>query len=202
MTSAPSLRRAAIFLDKDGTVLEDLPWNVDPDRMRLAPTTPAALAVLGALGLPLVVVSNQSGVALRKFPESALDDVRLRLAQLFERCGARLHGFLWCPHAPGNDGRPVCACRKPQPGLLRQAADRFDVDLPDSWMVGDILDDVEAGQRAGCRTILVDVGNETVWRTGPHRDPHHRVQDLVSAARVIATARAQAPSAADARGPS
>ena len=179
--------RPAIFLDKDGTVLEDVPWNVDPARMRLAPTAGAALRTLARLGRPLVVVSNQSGVALGKFEASALEAVGRRLRDHFVDCGAELRGFLWCPHAPDAQGRPGCACRKPNSGLLRGAALRFGLDLRRSWMVGDILDDVEAGRRAGCRTILVDVGHETVWRQGPWRRPHHTVGDLATAAALIAS---------------
>lgn len=179
--------RPAIFLDKDGTVLEDLPFNVDPSRMRLAPGAGEALRTLAGLRLPLLVVSNQSGVALGKFDVEALAAVGARLRTFFVECGADLLGFVWCPHAPAADGRPACACRKPNTGLLRSAAVRFGLDLRRSWMVGDILDDVEAGRRAGCRTILVDVGNETQWRPGRWRRPHHTVGDVAAAAALIAS---------------
>jgi histidinol phosphatase-like enzyme len=80
---------------------------------------------------------------------------------------------------------PACACRKPAPGLLRQAAAEHGIDLAQSWMVGDILDDIEAGRRAGCRTVLLDVGNETVWHRTPLREPHHLCADLLAAAQTI-----------------
>lgn len=194
MSSAAVRRGPAVFLDKDGTLLQDLPWNVDPQRMQLAPTAAASLAALGRLGVPLLVVSNQSGVELGKFGTPALATVGRALAALFAGCGARLSGFLWCPHAPDREGQPRCSCRKPNPGLLRTAAQRFAIDPHRSWMVGDILDDVEAGRRAGCRTILVDTGNETVWKAGPWRQPHHRVGDLASAAAlIVADGRLSAP---------
>jgi hypothetical protein len=83
---------------------------------------------------------------------------------------------------------PGCLCRKPAPGLLRQAARAHRIDLQRSWMIGDILDDIEAGRRAGCRPVLLDVGSETVWRMSPLRTPHHRAPNLLEAARAIIAA--------------
>lgn len=179
--------RPAVFLDKDGTLLENVPWNVDPARMRLAPGAAVALARLHAAGFLLVVVSNQAGVAQGRFPESALQAVDRRLHEMVAGAGAVLADFLWCPHAPESG----CACRKPAPGMLRQAATRHGIDLAASWMVGDILDDVEAGLRAGCRTALVDNGGETEWLPGAMRVPHVMVQDLEQAARCILHERAR-----------
>jgi histidinol-phosphate phosphatase family protein len=179
----------AVLLDKDGTLLVDVPYNVDPERMRLADTAASALALLGQLGVPLVVVSNQPGIALGRFGEDALHGVSRRLERLFQRHGARLHGFFYCPHHPAGTVAPFgggCACRKPAPGLLHQAAAQLGLDLARSWMIGDILDDVEAGHRAGCRAILVDCGNETEWVRGPHRAPDHIVSSLEAAARLVA----------------
>lgn len=181
----------AVFLDKDGTVLADVPYNVDPARMAFAPGVEEGLRLLGRGGVPLIVISNQPGVAMGLFDVQALDAVRDTLAAMFERAGARLAGMYFCPHRatrPGGPGPLACACRKPQPGLLRRAAAEHDVDLAASWMVGDILDDVEAGKRVGCRTVLVDNGNETQWRPGPFRTPDHRCQDFAQAARIVAEA--------------
>lgn len=172
----------AVFLDKDGTLLEDVPYNVDPQQMRYAPGARDALRRLGRLGWPLVVVSNQPGVGLGRFPETALSAVSARLAEMFADCGAQLTAFCYCPHAPGAG----CDCRKPGAALLTQAAAAHGLDLSRSWMVGDILDDIEAGHRAGCRAILIDNGNETLWQRGPLREPEHRVADLDAAARLIA----------------
>jgi D-glycero-D-manno-heptose 1,7-bisphosphate phosphatase len=154
----------AIFLDKDGTLLVDEPYNVDPQRMKLARGAEAGLRRLGSLDMPLVVVSNQPGVALGRFEAHALDAVQHELCRLFAVNGAQLSGFYFCPHAPGDDADIACACRKPRPGLLYQAAAALRIDLWKSWVLGDILDDIEAGSRAGCRTILIDCGNETQWR--------------------------------------
>jgi histidinol-phosphate phosphatase family protein len=183
----------AIFLDRDGTLLEDVPYNVDPSRMRLAPGATRALPVLAQLGAALFVISNQSGVALGKFAIEALGPVETRLRELCKSHGATLDGVYWCPHHPGGIvkryGR-ACACRKPKPGMLRRAAREHGLDLRASWFVGDILDDVEAGCRAGCRTILLDNGHETLWQDGPYRQPHAIVTDLHEAALYIAGAPA------------
>jgi D-glycero-D-manno-heptose 1,7-bisphosphate phosphatase len=181
----------AIFLDKDGTLLEDVPYNVDPHAMRFAPGARAALELLAGYPFRLIVVSNQGGVALGRFPAHALVAVERRLHRMFAACGATLHGFYWCPHDPRGSVAPYaqrCVCRKPAPGMLLRAAREQCIALRDSWLVGDILDDVEAGNRAGCRTVLLDNGNETEWRAGNHRTPHARAGDLYRAAQMIARA--------------
>jgi D-glycero-D-manno-heptose 1,7-bisphosphate phosphatase len=178
-----SALRPAVFLDKDGTLVEDVPFNVEPDRMRLTAGASEALAGLHGAGFVLVVVSNQSGVARGFFPEAALSPVWTRLRDLV--APVPLAGCYYCPHGPG-DG---CECRKPAPGMLKRAAADLGIDLTRSWLVGDILNDVEAGRRAGCRTVLIDNGNETEWVRGPGREPDHRVHDLSEAARVILAER-------------
>jgi D-glycero-D-manno-heptose 1,7-bisphosphate phosphatase len=155
----------AIFLDKDGTLIDDFPFNVEPRRIRLVSGAGPALRLLAGLDYRLFVVSNQSGIALS------------------------LDGFYYCPHHPlgtVSDYAFACACRKPSPGMLLRAAHEHGIDLRASWMIGDILHDVEAGNRAGCRTLLIDNGNETEWRLGPRRLPTRIAPDLYSAAMLIA----------------
>ncbi len=169
----------AIFLDKDGTLIEDVPYNVDPRRVRLTRGAAHGLPLLARAGFRLVVVSNQPGVAFGYFAESELRGVEHRLAELLGAAGVRLDGFYYCRHAA------ACGCRKPQPGLLLKARDDLGIDLERSWLVGDILDDVEAGRRAGCRTVLIDNGNETEWVDGPLRRPDVVAGNLDDAARQI-----------------
>jgi histidinol-phosphate phosphatase family protein len=181
-------RRRAVFLDKDGTLVEDVPYNVDPDRIRLTPRAGSGLAMLHEAGFRLVVITNQSGVARGMFSREALGRVEGELRRLLAREGVRLAGFYYCPHHPeGSDRRfaVACSCRKPEPGLLRQAAAELGIDLPASWMIGDILDDVEAGRAAGCGTILLDNGNETEWQLSPQRMPDMLANDLEHAASMI-----------------
>ncbi len=179
----------AIFLDKDGTLVDDVPYNTDPLKIRLCSGAGAALRLLARLDYRFFVVSNQDGVAHGRFLESALGGVGDRLTDLLFRERLVLDGFYYCPHHP--DGavagyRLDCTCRKPMPGMLLRAATDHDIDLDRSWMVGDILHDVEAGNRAGCRTVLIDNGNETEWRLGARRIPTHVVPDLYAAAVLIA----------------
>lgn len=175
----------AIFLDKDGTLLEDVPYNVDPARIALAPGAGEGLRLLAATGLPLIVVSNQPGVALGYFSKQALEDVAKRLGELFAQYGATLGGCYFCPHAPLADGSVNCICRKPGDGLLRQAASAQGLTLEGSWMIGDILNDVEAGRRAGCQTILIANGNETRWQPGRLRVPDYIVTRFDEAAAIV-----------------
>jgi D-glycero-D-manno-heptose 1,7-bisphosphate phosphatase len=166
----------AVFVDKDGTLVENVPYNVDPAQIALTPGAADGIAALARHGYRVIVISNQPGVGLGKFPLHALDAVQARLADL-----VTLDGFYFCPHAP-NDG---CDCRKPAPGLIERAAREHGVSLSESWLVGDILDDIEAGRRAGCRTVLLDNGNETEWQVTPERRPHHVARDLGEAAALI-----------------
>jgi histidinol-phosphate phosphatase family protein len=179
----------AVFLDKDGTLIEDVPYNVDPAKIRLAPGAQSALPALHALGYKLLVVSNQSGVARGLFSEQALAGVEARLRELLAELGVPLAGFYYCPHHPEGT-LPVyairCGCRKPAPGLILRAAHDHGIDLGKSWLVGDILDDVEAGRNAGCQTILIDDGHETEWTLTTDRLPHHVAANLAEAAQIIA----------------
>ncbi len=185
----------AVFLDKDGTLVEDVPYNVDPACLTLTVGAAAGLRLLHAAGYQLIVISNQSGVARGLFLEPALLAVEAALRRLLLEHGVPLHGFYYCPHYPNGvvaEYAVACSCRKPAPGLLLRAARERGTDLGRSWFVGDILDDVEAGHRAGCRAILLDVGNETEWRPGPLRQPDCMASDLLDAARVIVGAGAGA----------
>jgi D-glycero-D-manno-heptose 1,7-bisphosphate phosphatase len=178
----------AVFLDKDGTLVENLPYNVDPARIRLAPGALEAVNRLHRHGFRIAVVTNQAGVALGKFDERALGVVEQRLRDLLAEAGVPLLGMYWCPHHPaGAVARYAldCACRKPNPGLLWKAARDHHIDLERSWMVGDILDDIEAGRRAGCRALLLDVGHETEWRLSRLRLPHLVAPGLARAAAAI-----------------
>jgi D,D-heptose 1,7-bisphosphate phosphatase len=179
----------AIFLDKDGTLIDDLPYNVDPERITLAQGAGGALRTFRRLGYRLIVVSNQAGIAKGFFNEAALRAVRERIAGLLARERVALDGFYFCPHHPDGLLRHyaiACDCRKPQPGMLLRAAAEHGIDLSRSWMIGDILHDIEAGKRAGCKTLLLDNGNETEWDlSSDQRLPDVTVGNLYQAALAI-----------------
>jgi len=178
----------AIFLDKDGTLIEDVPYNTDPAKVRLLPGVGEALRMLQDADYKLFIVSNQPGIGLGYFTSRELESAVNRVYELLAAAAVYPLAFYFCPHAAANDGFPSrfpCKCRKPQPGLLRRAAKDFAISLTDSWMIGDILHDVEAGKRAGCRTILLDNGNETEWLFNEYREPDHILPDMEKAARTI-----------------
>ncbi len=178
----------AVFLDKDGTLIQDVPYNADPKRIALCRGAVRGLDRLKRAGYRLIVVSNQSGVARGYFPEESLIAVERRVRELLAEHDLDLDGFYYCPHHPDGvvtEYAIQCECRKPSPGMLIGAARGQEIDLGRSWMVGDILNDVEAGARAGCETILVDNGNETEWKMSPMRRPHFVVRNLFQAAQII-----------------
>jgi histidinol-phosphate phosphatase family protein len=173
--------KKAVFIDKDGTLIEDVPFNVDPEKIRLMPGAERALSCLRYHGFELFVISNQSGVAAGRFKAHELLGVEQKISELLRSSGVAIQKFYWCRHARDS----TCVCRKPSPGLLFRAAVENGIDLKRSWMVGDILHDVEAGHRAGCRAILIENGNETEWEFSPLRFPDLMSASLEEAAREI-----------------
>ena len=180
--------RRAVFLDKDGTLVENVPYNVEPSAIQLTRNAGRALRRLADEGYALIVISNQPGIAQQRFDFASLERARVHLAGLLASEGVHLDGFYFCPHHPDGSWAEYayrCACRKPMPGLFLRAARELEIDLSASWMIGDILDDIEAARRAGCRAVLLDIGNETEWLVGELRVPHGRASDLDQAARLI-----------------
>jgi histidinol-phosphate phosphatase family protein len=179
---------AAVFLDKDGTLVDDVPYNVDPARIVLTAHAGAGLKLLRDAGYRLFIISNQSGVARGLFEEAALQAVWRRIDELLAPFEVAIERAYWCPHHPQGSAPAyaiACACRKPQPGMLLRAAREHGIELARSWMIGDILHDVEAGRRAGCGTVLIDNGNETEWQMSPLRMPDLVAPDLLAAAQAI-----------------
>ena len=169
---APAPGRPAVFVDKDGTLIDNVPYNVDPALLRLKPAAAESLATLAERGFALFVATNQSGLARGYYNRGQFARLQAALEKLLrDAAGVELLDFLVCPHAPGPDGGPSCLCRKPAPGLLLRAARRHGIDLARSWMVGDSLDDVEAGKRAGCRTVLLAADKPLPTGLTPLRQP-------------------------------
>ncbi|MHC4226886.1 MAG: D-glycero-alpha-D-manno-heptose-1,7-bisphosphate 7-phosphatase, partial [Planctomycetota bacterium] len=149
----------AIFLDRDNTLVEDPGYISDPDQVKLLDGVAEALVELKALGYKLIVVTNQSAVARGIITEEVLAEIHERLRQLLIEKNAFLDGIYYCPYHPEGvvaKYRKKSEYRKPNPGMLLEAADDMDIDLGQSWCIGNNLSDVEAGLRAGCKTMLID----------------------------------------------
>ncbi len=177
----------AIFIDKDGTLIPDIPYNVDPEKIILNEGVIEGLKLLKAQGYVFIMISNQSGVARGYFEEEALINVKNKVQQLLEP-DIRFKDFYWSfNHPQGTVKKYAVACnfRKPKPGMILQAAEEHQIDLENSWMIGDILNDVEAGKRAGCQTVLIDNGNETEWIAGEYRTPDYKAKNFFQAAIYI-----------------
>jgi D-glycero-D-manno-heptose 1,7-bisphosphate phosphatase len=178
--------RPCLFVDRDGTLVEDAPYNANPLLLRFMPGAGEALARLQRTGLALVLVTNQSGLARGRFTRAEFARLQQVLLQRLQtEFGVRIDSAEVCPHAPDDEGRPACLCRMPAPGMLIRAAQRHGLDLARSWMIGDTLDDVEAGHRAGCQGLLLDSGGETVWRRSPLREPDARFFDWTALADYV-----------------
>lgn len=177
----------AVFLDKDGTLIPDIPYNVNPALITLQEGVLKGLRLLQQQFL-LIIISNQSGIALGYFSEQDIEGVKNTITSLLKTGGVRLDGFYYCPHYIEGTVKQYavdCTCRKPKPGMLIEAAGHFGIDLSQSWMIGDILHDVEAGNAAGCRSILINNGNETEWHMNSKRQPYFMAGSMLEAARCI-----------------
>lgn len=184
--------RPAVFLDRDGTINEQMGYVNHLSRFQLLPGVARAIRSLNEAGLPVVVVTNQSGLARGYFPESLLDQVHAELHRLLAREGAHLDGLYICPHHPEareERFRLDCDCRKPRPGLLERAAAELGLDLGRSYMVGDRWSDLRCGAAVGATTVLVltGYGRGDAAYVGPGQtvQPDHVAEDLEAAARWI-----------------
>ncbi len=167
----------AVFLDRDGTLIEHVPYLSRPEEIRLLEGTVPALRLLSREGYRLFVVSNQSGLARGYFTKEDLAEVEAALDAVFTSCGIRIESMRYCPHHPKDE----CPCRKPAPGLILDLAAQYGIDLQRSWMVGDQQSDVGAGKRAGCRAILVGPD----LRIAPEGQPDFVSPDILGAAGLI-----------------
>jgi D-glycero-D-manno-heptose 1,7-bisphosphate phosphatase len=182
----------AVFLDRDGTVNEEVGYLSDLKQLNVIPGAGAAIRRLNEAGFKVVLVTNQSGVARGYFPESFVLDTHALLEQKLRNEGARLDGIYYCPHHPtaGNSRYTTeCDCRKPGTGMIYRAARDLDIDVKKSYVVGDKWSDVELGQRAGAHTILVRSGSapdgEGNLRPGHLMDPDFVARTITEAVEWI-----------------
>lgn len=156
--AATVLKGRAVFLDRDGVIIDEVGYVSRPGQMRLLKGAAEGIARLNAAGLPVVVVSNQSAVGRGLLTRRGLETLHRHLRRRLERKGASLNSIFYCPHLPPEAGGRPCACRKPGTALFQRAARRFKLRLSNSFMVGDSTSDVQAARNAGCRPLLVRTG--------------------------------------------
>lgn len=172
----PSRLRTAVFLDRDGTLCEEVGYLNHISRFRMFPFAAAALRRLNEAGYPVIVVSNQSGVARGYFPESLVQQVNQVMAQQLCDDGARVDAVYYCPHASSED----CSCRKPKTGMLEQAVHEHCIDLQRSFVIGDRYGDIQLAHNAGARGILVRTGygeGELAWHAAEWPAPPDFIAD-------------------------
>lgn len=146
--------RPAVFLDRDGTVIEDTGYPCRPEAIRILPGVGHAIRMLNGMDLPVIIVTNQSGIGRGYFTEGQFAEMQFALDEAFAREDCFVTATYHCPHGP----QERCSCRKPEPGLLYQASGDLGVDLNMSFLIGDKVSDLEAGRRAGCQVGLVLTG--------------------------------------------
>ncbi len=174
-------QKIAVFLDRDGTINQDTNYLSSPDDLRLIPGSAQAIARLNQAGLPVVVVTNQSGLARGYFSNDDLQAVHAELDRLLEAQGARVDGYYHCPHHPDGVVEHLameCDCRKPGSGMLLRAADELGLRLEGSFMVGDRPGDVDCALSAGLFALRVLSGPD---HTDEDQPAHHRTHDLAGA---------------------
>ncbi|KQW38002.1 HAD-IIIA family hydrolase [Rhizobacter sp. Root404] len=145
--------KAALFVGLEGTLVDEPRFGSAIGPIPYVPGAREALSTLARAGFHIVVVANQSGLALGRFSRWEFSRREAKLQQEMQQAGVELGPFVICPHAPGPDGRPACLCRLPAPGLLVRAARSRGLDMASSWIVGSTREEVEAGWRAGCRSV-------------------------------------------------
>jgi D-glycero-D-manno-heptose 1,7-bisphosphate phosphatase len=180
--TANSRLRPAIFLDRDGTVTEEVGYINHIDRAQMYAWAPEAVRMLKSTGFPVIIVTNQSGVGRGYFTEELVARVHRKIQEELAMEGTKLDAFYYCPHHPNaviEAYRQNCDCRKPSTGMADEAAERFGIDLKASYMVGDTYRDMQMGFNMGARTVLLMTG----YGRGEyehHRETWARMPDLIA----------------------
>jgi D-glycero-D-manno-heptose 1,7-bisphosphate phosphatase len=174
-------RRQFVVLDRDGTIIVERHYLSDPRQIEFLPGAVRGLRQMFAVGLGLVVVTNQSAVGRGFFGEAHLDLIHRQLDELLKAEGIHLDGIYFCPHTPEDD----CSCRKPRPGLIERAAKELDFDLQASFVIGDKPADIELGRQVRATTFLVRTGYGAEFVDDPAVNPDYVADDLAAAAQLI-----------------
>ena len=194
------MKKRAVFIDRDGTMSEEVGYLNHSSRFRLFPYTATAIKHLNESGWLAIVVTNQAGVARGYFSEDMIETVHAQMTKDVTANGGRIDAIYYCAHHPSVGEPPyrvACDCRKPQPGLINRAAEQFDVDLSSSWMIGDRYSDVELARNAGVKSMFVLSGyGRGEWehqRTTWSAQPDLVAENLLEAVQmIVSTEGAQA----------
>ena len=170
----------AVFLDRDGTIARDVPYCSRVEDFDILDTVAQGIRLLNEQSFKVIVITNQSGISRGYFSEETLSMIHQRMIDELEQHGAHIDGIYYCPHHP-DEG---CKCRKPKPALIHQAAEDMDIELNLSYMVGDDSKDIEAGNSAGCTTVMVTTGPGHGKLNG-HIPPRYIASSLYEAAAWI-----------------
>jgi len=189
------MSKQAIFMDRDGTLIEEITYLNHFDQVKIYPEALRAVSQINQSGSLAVIATNQSAVARGLLSENDLEKIHNLINLEFQKYGAHIDAFYYCPHHPkaGNGSyTKTCDCRKPKPGMLLRAAHELDIQLNKSYMLGDKLDDVETGKRAGCQSILVKTGygNEATSLynkeiSSPLRQPTYISENILEGVKCI-----------------
>ena len=178
----------AVFLDRDGTISVDKDYPHRIEDLRLITGSTDGLVCLAKLPLHIIVVSNQAGIAKRLFTRTQMSRFNAHLRSEIENAGARIDAFYFCPHLEPKDlplGVAPCTCSKPSPGLLLEAARDFELDLNESFLIGDKISDIAAGADVNCTTILVRTGKAGKGEKGLLAEPKYSADNLFEAALIV-----------------
>jgi len=194
------MKKRAVFIDRDGTMSEEVGYVNHSSRFRLFPYTATAIKHLNESGWLAIVVTNQAGVARGYFSEDMIETVHAQMTKDVTANGGRIDAIYYCAHHPSVGEPPyrvACDCRKPQPGLINRAAEQFDIDLSTSWMIGDRYSDVELARNAGVKSMFVLSGyGRGEWehqRTTWSAQPDLVAENLLEAVQmIVSTEGAQA----------
>jgi histidinol-phosphate phosphatase family protein len=176
----PQPKKPAVFLDRDGVIITERKYLIDPDGIELIPGAIEALVKLGAKYVE-IVISNQSGVARGYFSNSDVIKFNLALDKMLVARGIIISSWYYCPHGPDDS----CDCRKPRPGMIQRAVTEMPIDLEQSWMIGDKSSDIGCGKALGLRTILVRTGYGGREPGASELQPDFVAADLLEAAYII-----------------
>lgn len=181
----------AVFLDRDGVIVEDSPYAYKPDQLRFIAGASEAIKLLNANKFLIIVVCNQSGVARGYYSEDDVRQYNKNMEDKLKSEGAVLDAIYYCPHHPDakvKKYRINCDCRKPKPGMLLKAAAELSIEMKQSVMIGDRLDDIKAGRRAQCKlNLLVSTGRGTSQRLNGETKPDQVFSNLLECAKFILT---------------